>query len=238
MENKLKVTTNDIDYSKLVGFSDVLNKLFRISSLDEKSIERSIFLRPKLRRSFGPLLTETFFALAKNFHLKDFFEIGVMNGRHTSRILKMSDWNVHSFEPNIYCYPSLVPLLNNQRLNLVPIAVSDTSGFADFYLPMNLLGKKLDKMSGVSSLNKSTLIVNDSDYFKNLMVATISGKDYLDHKKIDPSGCVLWIDTEGSGASVLKGFGDYLSLIPLLIIEVEYGPYFSSSPNWNDILEY
>jgi FkbM family methyltransferase len=231
----MKITTHDIAYSELVGFSDVLNKLFEISGHDDKYIEDKIFLRPKLRRSFAPLLMNAFFDLARNLQLRDIFEIGVMNGRHTSKILSMSDWSVHSFEPNIYCYPSLVPLLTNERLTLIPFAVSDYSGFADFYLPMNFLGRKLDEMSGVSSLNKSSLVADDSDYFKNQMVATITGKNYLQQKKIDPNGVGLWIDTEGSGASVLKGFGDCLNLIPLMIIEVEYGPHFSSSPNWNKV---
>jgi FkbM family methyltransferase len=235
----MKITTNDISYGDLSEFELLLKNIMgRTGKRSAKDIEDSIFNRPKYRRSFGPLLTKTFFNIAKFLNCADFFEIGVMNGRHTNKILQTHSWIVHSFEPNLYCYPVLVPLLSNDRLNLIPFAVSDKTGFAEFHLPTKLLGRDLNPMSGISSLNKHLDSDASNSYIKSQLVATITGVDYLKlMKQVNPESLALWIDTEGSGASVLKGFGSELSRIPVLIIEVEYGRHFSSSPNWNSICQ-
>lgn len=234
----MKITTNSIDYENLNGFTELLRNLTKCEHESPKTIEDTIFNRPKFRRTFGPMLSTLFLEVAKAINVTDLFEIGVMNGRHTIKILNKHFWNVHSFEPNIYCYPALVPLLENQRLNLVPFAVSDDSGFSEFNLPTRLLGKELNPMSGVSSLNKLLDTDAASSYIKSHTVATITGMDYIKLKNLNPQHIGLWIDTEGSGASVLAGFGSYLNDIPVIIIEVEYAKHFTSSPNWNTVYEF
>lgn len=231
------ITTQQIRYENLIHFQQISQTLTHREE-DAHYIDDIILNRPKFRRAIGPALQDTFLNLVSLLQVSSFFEIGVMNGRHTKIILANDEkCAVYSFEPNIYCFPSLIPLLENDRLTLVPFAVSSQSGFADFYFPLKVNGKDLKPMSGVSSLNR----LNDKDAVENelksQMVATISGKDYLEaHPDINPSSLALWIDTEGHAKDVLGGFGDHLSHIPIMIIEVEYGELFSSSPNWNDVI--
>jgi FkbM family methyltransferase len=233
----MKLTTKDINYSQLHFFLKFLRTLTKRKD-DCCDIENVIFARPKYRRSIGPALVTTFLNLCRGVAVRDVFEIGVMDGRHTRLLLKSGDWSVHSFEPNIHCIPALLPLTAEPRFRLVPFAVSNTTGFAELSIPLKFLGKDIGAMSGVSTLARHLDADANSYQLQPQIVATMCGRDYISRfAHVDPTSVALWVDTEGSGLEVLSGCREYLSQFPVVILEVEYGAHFSSSPNWNAVVK-
>lgn len=232
----MKLTTADINYDDLLAFAELSASLTHRDD-SPRRIDELIFGRPKYRRSIGPSLVRCFIDVCKALGVSDIFEIGVMDGRHTRFLLNAGNWDLHSFEPNPHCWASLLPLVESGRVRLLPFAVSASSGFAELRLPVRFLGKDVKPMSGISTL--STHLDDDAVLHElpSQLVATIAGEDYIrKFSKVRPSSLALWVDTEGNGSEVVKGFDDLMSEIPVAIIEVEYGPHFASSPNWNDVV--
>lgn len=232
----MKLRVSDINYRDLSGFKELTRQLTNRSD-EPEAIESVIFQRPKYRRSISPELVRYFLQLARDKQVSDMFEIGVMDGRHTEMLLDANDWCVHSFEPNPYCMPSLLRFANHDRHRLLPFAVSDTDGFAQLSLPSRFLGSDVPLMSGISTLKRHLDEDAASNELPAQLVATITGRTYIERFACcRPHSIALWIDTEGCALDVLLGFQELLKAIPLVIAEVEYGPHFSSGPNWNDVV--
>ena len=112
---------------------------------------------------------------------------------------------VISFEPN----PKLTPVGDVQRM-----ALSDTNGESTFEIPQG------DNDWGRLSSDPDTGSSGTQFSVKTMRMDTLIESGEINWKEL-PKPILVKIDTEGSEKKVLDGFGDYLSNVSYLLIEVE-----------------
>jgi FkbM family methyltransferase len=148
------------------------------------------------------------------------------------------DASIIAFEPNPrqYAECSLKAMRNN--IEFYPYAVSDKDGLVSF-LPIDM-EKSPIKNVGASSLLPITEVYRQRE---NLLQAPpISVKSCRidtfckDHniKNID----CAWIDVQGMGFEVLKGFGDLLNSLQVLHIELEYVEMYKGEKLYPEVNEF
>jgi FkbM family methyltransferase len=150
--------------------------------------------------------------LNSNFRPKSFFDVGANYGTH-SLLFLVHDIRTTSFEPNPICRGEflLFSELNNVASRLVPKAIGDQKGEAEFWFPL--------RETWLGSIVDSTREALASQHkVERLNVEVISLDDFVDSSGIAPE--LIKIDTEGSELNVLNGASKTIQIArPVIIFE-------------------
>lgn len=177
---------------------------------------------PKRRRGSVRSLETIFMELIGR--LDHLFEIGANDGRHTRRFLGAFPGLVHAFEPNPFLSPHFRDI-HDDRLRLNTFALgAEPSVVERFYIPS-------PKITGVSSLN-----VHRKYPAANVVGVSVQrADDYVD-KEASCGKIAAWVDVEGNADLVIEGFGDRLSRIDVMLIEVETIDYYNRTPSFERVV--
>jgi FkbM family methyltransferase len=141
-------------------------------------------------------------------------EIGANDGTDTLKFAK--NGKVWAFEPNPY-YVSILneKFKNNKNISIIEKAVSDFDGTAVF---------NIDKIGYSSSLNKLSnfTIKNNLIKYESNMIVNVTRMDtFLIENNIEVID-YFHCDAQGSDLTILKSFGNMLSVIRGGVIEVSF----------------
>lgn len=142
-------------------------------------------------------------------------DIGGNVGNYTAELRKRHpDLEIHTFEPSgVNVRRLLQRFAGDERIHVVPMAVSDTAGSAVLY--------SNEQGSGLGSLTKRRLDHFDIPFDMEETVKTVRFEDYwrtrLQSRPLD----MVKIDVEGHELTVLRGFGE--ALRHCAAIQFEFG---------------
>ena len=142
-------------------------------------------------------------------------DIGGNIGDYTEALLRLNpNINIHMFEPSVTNIQTLNnKFSDNNRVTIVPMAVSDKTGAS--ILHYNMPG------SGLASLSKRKLDHFNIDFELSESISTIRFEDYWINKLGSCEIDIVKIDVEGHEFSVLNSFGD--ALYKTKSIQFEFG---------------
>jgi FkbM family methyltransferase len=147
-------------------------------------------------------------------------DIGSMNGADALLFASAAPGcAVYAFEPNP---ENLAGMGADERLaarniHIVPAAVSDRDGEADFYLVQADYARR-DPRRGMSSLYRRT---GEWAPTRQVRVRTMRLDSFLTAQCPADTRVALWIDTEGKAFEVIAGMGALAPRVHLLHVEVE-----------------
>lgn len=149
-------------------------------------------------------------------------DIGVEHGSFTDLALQSRAGKVFAFE----ALPRHCDFLQSKyrdiaNVTVFPLAVSDTSGTANFNIAVDSDGNELDYYHSLSSLDTTATVVRNS---RSITVETASLSDLVQQGTLPREIDFLKVDTEGHDLMVLKGVGD---LRPRIIVT----EYWDSLPD-------
>tara|TARA_B110000971_G_scaffold195685_1_gene210268 strand:+ start:891 stop:1619 length:729 start_codon:yes stop_codon:yes gene_type:complete len=178
-------------------------------------------------------------------HLKNkiavYVDVGAHNGEMIEIITKKFIVNkVLAFEPNPDCFLKLKKLKKIKRLSIFRLALSDKRGFDHLKIGHISSMSTINKINNQSTYTKLKKFIISIFYFNNQiykkkikikkdLLSNILKKSKI--KKID----LLKIDTEGHEFNVLKGAGNFLKNINLLLFEFHYDDSIIKKYNFNDV---
>jgi FkbM family methyltransferase len=150
--------------------------------------------------------------LNSNVRPKSFFDVGANYGTHSLLFLTHGIQTI-SFEPNPICGKEFLVFseLNNVAADLVPKAIGDQKGEAEFWFPSRKtwLGSLVDSTHEAIAFEKNV---------EQLDVVVITLDDFVASSGIAPE--LIKIDTEGNELNVLKGTSKTIaSAGPAIIFE-------------------
>lgn len=163
---------------------------------------------------------------SKNFNPKSFMEIGSFDGHDTE--LMQNYWNLdpnncYIIEADPNCYPNIVE--SYPQYNVFHFAASNENGFIEFNSCENqVLSSILQHHDLNLKSEKVTVISKRLDTFLN----------ESDLKGID----LIKIDVEGFGAQVLEGFGDSISNVKAIQIELEKSRNWYNQTLYDSVVKY
>lgn len=166
-------------------------------------------------------------------------EAGAFDGKDTQRL--SNTWplgTIHSFEP----VPEIFELLQQSTKELsnvacYPLALSDTSGFQEFYVAEH--PKKPGKPCQAGSLKKPSerLAWSPIIYPKTLMVPTTTLDNWAQQQAI----CRIdfaWLDLQGNELTVLKGSPNILKNITIILMEVNFINAYEGQSSYTQTLSW
>jgi FkbM family methyltransferase len=134
------------------------------------------------------------------------------------------------------CNPDTLPLCNERiapyaNITLVPLAVGEHEGAADFYKAAKVEG---DWNTGASSLYQANHVYTDFKQEKITVPMSTLSKEL--HSRGVTSIDLIWMDLQGAELSALKGLGDTLLANTAFIqTEVEHVPLYEGQPLFGDV---
>lgn len=152
-------------------------------------------------------------------------DIGANRGNYSYALNKLK-CNIIIFEPNSYCYKILKKWAENKKnIILYNIALSDTRGYKELYIPIDKLG-----------------ILHDASASLNIQNSNSNVKQRVELKKLDDYNLsnidFIKIDVEGHENSVINGaINTIKSNKPTIIIEIEKRHNASSFEEIRETLE-
>ncbi|WP_122468912.1 FkbM family methyltransferase [Brevundimonas lutea] len=177
----------------------------------------------KRRRGSVRSLERVFLQLAEA--CQHLFEIGANDGRHTRRFIAGFPGIVHAFEPNPFLYHHFRDI-RDERLRLNTFALGDTASVVErFYIPS-------PEITGVSSLN-----MHRKYPAANIVGVSVQRADDYVSKEAASGGIAAWVDVEGNADRVVEGFGDALSRVDVMLLEVETTDYYNRTPSFERVVE-
>jgi FkbM family methyltransferase len=146
-------------------------------------------------------------------------DVGSMDGADALRFRHMLPAaDIYAFEANPENYQRMAadPVLADRAIEVLPFAVSDADGGAEFFLVGADYSGRNDSR-GMSSLYRRT------DQFAPVAVAQVrtTRLDSFLAKRVTPARVALWIDAEGAAYEVITGIQGVLRQVQLLHVEVE-----------------
>ena len=176
------------------------------------------------------------------------FDVGANNGSSLEQFHKLwPDGLFHCFEPQEECWPNLEIVGNNIGVDKVKIqrcAVGESNqSDVPFYSHPLTSGQ-----SGLVKINlrsKDSLLLNSSEtenLAKNFQkqanqvrsVKTICLDSYMEENKIKDVA-ILKVDTQGYEAEVLKGVGDKLRDVKVVLTELMFFDFYEKTVTFSDI---
>lgn len=114
--------------------------------------------------------------------------------------------------------------LQESRIELVPLAIADQDGYADFYV-VDALRPSVGSR-GMSSLHRR----KESPYYetRTVNVPTARLDTFLNARSHGARSLALWLDVEGKAYEVLQGACGVWNAIRLVHVEVETEPCIAS----------
>ena len=177
-----------------------------------------------------------------NNNLKIILDVGAHEGESIELFLKnLKVDNIYSFEPSEETFKIL--LKNSKKLkkkfNKTNIILENLAvGKANQNVDLNYLNET--SSSTIRNIN------TNSDYFKKkekyfgklinkkIIVKQINFKEYLEKNKIEKID-LLKIDTEGYELEVLKGLGEFISNVSIILFEHHYDNMIIKDYTFSDI---
>ena len=157
---------------------------------------------------------EIFLLLSKTFIQGTMIDVGAHHGVVTELFLSQG-WKSYAFEPVIENLKQLKQLLgNNPNLVARSEAVSDSSGYKDFYLALN-------PDNSLHNFYHSLENIKEDNHHKKgntIQIKTVSLDDLINQEIIPSKIEFLKIDTEGHDLAVLQG----ASQLECQVISVEF----------------
>jgi FkbM family methyltransferase len=165
-------------------------------------------------------------------------EIGAHYGEDSLRLLEtFSQLKLYCFEPDPRNIAAFKAHVNDNRIELFEVALSDTTGTATFYqsyqeyrerelppkydwIDKDLYLQEALNNSGSSSLKKGYKFVLDG----SILVETKRFDEWSLENNIEQID-FAWIDVQGAEKEVLDGMGDHIRKIKLLWIEYGESQY-------------
>lgn len=157
--------------------------------------------------------------------MKIYFDVGANFGTTSIPVAQSEpDTVVYAFEPTPQLVLSLMSRTSNlKNYNIVPCAVSDFNGEADFHIAgqADWGCSSLLKFSEDTSVNWPER--TDFKVTQTCKVKVITLKSFIEEKNIN-SIDYLHVDTQGSDLNVLYGLEEYLSIVKEGAIEAANQP--------------
>jgi FkbM family methyltransferase len=147
-------------------------------------------------------------------------DIGSMDGSDALRFRQsLPAADIYAFEANPENYQRMAddPVLADHSIEVLPFAVSDADGGAEFFLVSADYSGRNDAR-GMSSLYRRT------DQFAPVAVAqvrTMRLDSFLSKAQAAQGRVALWVDAEGAAYEVITGMQGVLRQVQLLHVEVE-----------------
>jgi FkbM family methyltransferase len=131
-------------------------------------------------------------------------DIGGNVGNYTAELCRRyPELEIHTFEPAAVNVKQLLQrFAENERIHVVPLALSDTAGSAVLY--------SNEHGSGLGSLSRRRLDHFNIPFDKEESVYSVRFEEYWHEKLGNRPLDMVKLDVEGHELSVLKGFGDAL----------------------------
>ena len=169
-----------------------------------------------------------------------YIDIGSHKGEMINVIQKNFDVNnIFAFEPNDECH-RILKNIKHKKIKIFKFALSDKNGID------NLKIGHISAMSTLNEINKDsfyTLIkkfvitvffLKKEIYKKNLKIKKKMFKDIFKNYKFRTLDLVK-IDTEGHEFNVLKGMGEHVNKINVLLLEYHYDDSLIKNYNLNEL---
>jgi FkbM family methyltransferase len=166
-----------------------------------------------------------FARLLRPLGISDICDVGSMNGADAVAFSAAApEARVYAFEPNPgnYRLMALDRALQRRNIQVVPLAVSNRDGEAEFFLVAAEYSGG-DPRRGMSSLHRRT-----GDCAAVVPVRTTRLDTFLAARCGPDVRLALWIDTEGSAYEVIEGLGHLAERVQILHVEVETLPCIGS----------
>lgn len=150
-------------------------------------------------------------------------DVGSMDGADALRFReRLPSARIYAFEANPENYKRMAvdPALRERSIQVLPFAVGDANGTAEFFLVGADYSRPNDSR-GMSSLYRRT------DQFAPVAVAqvkTVRLDSFLTNEHAAHARVALWIDTEGAAYEVIAGMQGVLRQVQVLHVEVEAAP--------------
>jgi FkbM family methyltransferase len=168
-----------------------------------------------------------FVQLLRPLCISDVCDVGSMDGEDAVTFRRaVPHARVYAFEPNPVNYRLMAAdrALERCNIRLVPLAISNLDGEADFFLPEAQYSQR-DPRRGMGSLHSRA---GEWAPCAAARVSTMRLDTFLAHNRRPNMRLALWIDTEGSAYEVVEGLGGWAGQVQLLHIEVETAPCIGS----------
>ncbi|NEO52693.1 MAG: FkbM family methyltransferase [Okeania sp. SIO3B5] len=178
------------------------------------------------------MLVDFFLNTTKLLKPNYFFDIGSRDGSTSIAVKKgLPTVKCCAFEANINNYESFKERkeFNELSIDYKYLAISNHNGFADFHIPTELNGQKLDKNIGNSSLMIST---HPSCKYQVTRVECSKLDNFCLNNRINidkDQNLALWIDVEGAALQVLEGANKCLTQTSIILVEVEEYPHWTGA---------
>jgi len=173
----------------------------------------------------------TFLLKENNFQPTNFIEIGSRDGHDTNYVCNfwgLSNKHCYIIEAHPQCYSYII----NQypHFNTFNIAASDKTEVVEFNA--GVLGE--EKNVGVSSLLNRTL---DSFISEKIEIDAWRMEEIMVHLNVDYFDLIK-IDVEGMALQVLKGFGEKITNIKAIQVELELKQVWEGQSYYQDVVDY
>jgi FkbM family methyltransferase len=174
--------------------------------------------------------------------IKIIFELGSRDLIDGNELQKYYNCIVYSFECNPDCIIECnknKEIFNNDKLILVPKAISIENKIIDFY-PFDL--SKYDNIgaSSILEIDFSKRDINDADYNREnpqikINVEGIRLDTFIDNKiKVD----MLCIDLQGYELNAIKSLGDELNNVKYIIVETSINSVYKNGTRFEELNNY
>jgi len=139
--------------------------------------------------------------------------------------------DIHAFEPHPGNFQRMTenPALSRDGISLVPLAVTDHDGTADFFVAGESYSPG-PQWRGMSSLHKRSM---RPELLKCIPVKTTRLDHYMAGKMPREPRLALWIDVEGKAYEALEGAVQLLQHVHLIHAEVESSPCIAESQKYH-----
>lgn len=164
-----------------------------------------------------------FTALLRPLQVDVVCDIGSLNGADALRFRRaLPDAAIVAFEANPQNYRNMLasPALQRARIEVLPCAVAEQDGAADFYVVPLLPGSESLARRGMSSLYQRA----DADKRGSVQRVATRRLDRVLTERGVSGRIALWIDAEGAAFEVLEGARGVLDRVALVHVEVETTP--------------
>ena len=191
--------------------------------------------RAGLRQQSGALLEDAYLALAVALAPDLSVEIGAHEAGFSRRLKRRCpQTRVLAFEANPYVYKKYVTAPGNPvaAIDYRNMAICDSNGMIDLYVPVSWVKGKFARTNPISSLSRRT---SGQFEYETVTVPASTLDAALDG--IEFADAVAWIDVEGVQKQVITSAPAFLSRASAIYIEVENVQVWNNQPIAEEVAE-